>query len=261
MMVNVPIDWNETDTSAIRPQTLQVFVKRYFLLGTENTSHHLWRVPGGGGIPISTLEFEAVSVVSALNGSVSIYATDKRSVGRSSLLECPTSIVANFSACIPFIQQNQYRLKHNTYTNTARDLQYVLRVVASQRSSSSISFKPRVVLMGSSQGTYLLQRYLHLMEENEPVDAVILDSVLPTDITRLLYGDRYLNYVFLDLFTRCGKDAGGCARFFEDNNPLRALYTYTINSDIGHQTSCLTLFNTSAEEIGKKVTTRLCPRT
>lgn len=193
-------------------------------------------------------------MVSALNGSVSIYATDKRSVGRSSLLECPTSIVTNFSACIPFIQQNQYRLKHNTFTNTARDLQYVLRVVAGERQAWSSGFKPRVVLMGSSQGTYLLQRYLHLMEQDDQVDAVILDSVLPTDITRLVYGDRYLNYIFLDLFTRCAQDYDGCAKYFEEGNPMRSLYTYSINADIGRDFSCLTQLNTTAEELGKKVT-------
>ncbi|CAF4284292.1 unnamed protein product, partial [Rotaria sp. Silwood2] len=64
---------------------------------------------GGGGIPISSLKQEAVLVVSTLKGLASIYATDKRGVGNSSLLECPTSIVLNFLACLPFIQQHQYR--------------------------------------------------------------------------------------------------------------------------------------------------------
>jgi pimeloyl-ACP methyl ester carboxylesterase len=206
---------------------------------------------GGGGIPISTLEFEAISVVAALNGSVSVYATDKRGVGLSSLLECPTSIVANFTACLPFITQNRYRLKHNTFTNTARDLQYVLKVTAARQ--ESVAPRPRVVLMASSQGTYLVQRYLHLMEENEPVDAIILDAVLPTDITRLAYGDTYLNYIFLDLFTRCAQDQHGCASNFEDANPIRALYTYKMDADFQQGFSCLASLNTTSEELGKKV--------
>ena len=206
---------------------------------------------GGGGIPISVLEFEAISVVPALNGSISVYATDKRGVGLSSLLECPRSIVANFSACLPFIAQNQHRLKHNTFTNTARDLQYVLKVTAPRQESDTL--KPRVVLMASSQGTYLAQRYLHLMEENESVDAIILDAVLPTDITRLVYGDSYLNYMFLDLFARCAQDHQGCASNFEDANPIRALYTYKMNADFQKESSCLASLNTTSEEVGKKV--------
>ena len=189
--------------------------------------------------------------MAALNGSVSVYATDKRGVGLSSPLECPTSIVANFSACLPFIAQNQYRLKQNTYTNTARDLQYALKVTAIRQ--ESVIPKPRVVLMASSQGTYLVQRYLHLMEENEPVDAIILDAVLPTDITRLVYGDTYLNYIFLDLFTRCAQDQQGCASNFEGANPIRALYTYKMDADFQQGLSCLASLNTTTEELGKKV--------
>ena len=137
---------------------------------------------GGSGLPVSVLESEAVDVVSKLNGSISIYVTDKRGVGESSLLDCP-AIMINFSACLPYIEQNRYRLRHNTYTNTARDLQYILRVLARERISMASVFKPRVILMGSSQGTYLLQRYLHLMNRDDLVDAIILDSVLPTDTT------------------------------------------------------------------------------
>lgn len=46
MMIRVPIDWNEKNVSNIQTNTLQVFVKRYFLFGTQNISHHLWRIPG-----------------------------------------------------------------------------------------------------------------------------------------------------------------------------------------------------------------------
>ena len=191
-----------------------------------------------------------MAVVTALNGAVSIYATDKRSVGNSSFLDCPSSLVTNFSACKPFIQQNQARLKANTFTNTARDLQYVVKVVANQRPRNSTQ---RTILMGSSQGTYLLQRLLHLIDENDPIDAIILDSVLPTDITRLIYTDTYFNYILLDLFTRCTLDQQGCANKFENSNPMRALYTYKMNDDFQHNSSCLALFNVTSVDLGKKV--------
>ena len=251
MFLNVPINWNSTNLTTCT-QTIEIFVKRYFLAGYENHSHHLWRIPGGGGIPISTLQFEAISVVSALNGSVSIYVTDKRGVGNSSYLECPKSIVQNFTACLPYIKENEYRLKQNTYTNTARDLEYVLKVVMG-KDRRNLQANQRVILMPSSQGTYLIQRYLQVTEDHEQVDGVIFDSVLPNDIVRLVHGDKYLNYIFLDLFTRCAQDTEGCANYFEDRNPLRALYTYKINEDLPDNSSCLYLLQTNTTDLANKV--------
>jgi pimeloyl-ACP methyl ester carboxylesterase len=198
------------------------------------------------------MEFEAISVVSALNGSLSIYVTDKRGVGQSSYLECPTSIIKNFTACLPYIRENDYRLKQNTYTNTAHDLEYVLNVVMG-KNRENLKVNQRVILMPSSQGTYLIQRYLQVTENAEQVDAVIIDSVLPSDITRLIPGDKYLNYIFLDLFTRCSQDNEGCAKYFEDHNPLRALYTYKMNEDLQDSSSCLYLLKTNTTDLANKV--------
>jgi hypothetical protein len=43
MFLNVPINWNNLTNCT---QTIEIYVKRYFLSGYENTSHHLWRIPG-----------------------------------------------------------------------------------------------------------------------------------------------------------------------------------------------------------------------
>jgi hypothetical protein len=45
MFLNVPINWNSTNFTTCT-ETIQIFVKRYFLSGYQNTSHHLWRIPG-----------------------------------------------------------------------------------------------------------------------------------------------------------------------------------------------------------------------
>ena len=156
------------------------------------------------------------------------------------------------TACLPYIQENQYRLKQNTFTNTAHDLEYILNVVMG-KNRENLKPNQRVVLMASSQGTYLIQRYLYVTENAEQVDAVILDSVLPTDITRLVNGDKYLNYMFLDLFTRCSQDEEGCAKYFEDKNPIRALYTYKMNEDLQDNSSCLYLLNTNTTDMANKV--------
>ncbi|CAF5138208.1 unnamed protein product, partial [Rotaria sp. Silwood1] len=173
-------------------------------------------------------------------GSISIYVTDKRGVGKSSLLEYPTSIVKNFTACLSYIREYKYCLKQNTFTDTTFDLESILKVIIGNN-HQYLNTTQRVILMGSSQGTYPLQRYLHITEDNEQVDAVIFDFVLPTDITRLIHGDKYLNYIFLDLFTCCSQDEQGCAKYFEDKNPMRALYTYKMNEDFQTNSSCLYL--------------------
>jgi len=111
----------------------------------------------------------------------------------------------------------------------------------------------RIVLMPSSQGTYLIQRYLHVTENAEQVDAIILDTVLPSDTTGLIHGDEYLNYIFLDLFTRCSQDEEGCAKYFEDKNPMRALYSYKINEDLQDNSSCLYLLHTNTTDLANKV--------
>jgi hypothetical protein len=49
MYLNVPINWNTKNLTNCT-QTIEIFVKRYFLAGSQNLSHHLWRIPGGGGI-------------------------------------------------------------------------------------------------------------------------------------------------------------------------------------------------------------------
>ncbi|CAF3032294.1 unnamed protein product [Rotaria sp. Silwood2] len=247
MFVNVPIDWNTTTNLTTCTETIRIFIKRYFIKESKNTGHQLWRIAGGGGIPISTLESEAIRVVSKYNGAISIYATDKRGVGESDGLECPISIFLNFSSCLSYIKEHQYRLKHNTFTNMARNLQYVLKVVSNRQTLKS---NQRVILMGSSQGTYLLQRYLHLIENERQIDGVILDSVVPTDFIDLIKYDKYVDYMFLDLLLRCAHDKQGCANKFEDQNPLRAAYTYKINEEIQGNLSCLSSLNTTSIEIG-----------
>ncbi|CAF3638375.1 unnamed protein product [Rotaria sp. Silwood1] len=235
MYLNVPSNWNKTNLTTCT-QTIEIFVKRYSLLGYENMSHHLWRIPGGGGIPVSTLEFETVRVVNALNGSISIYVTDKQGV-----------------ACLPYIRENEYRLKQKIFTNTAFDLEYILKVII-DNNRQYLNSNQCVILKGSSQSTYLLQRYIHITEDNEQVDEVILDSILLTDITRLIHRDKYLNYIFLDLFTRCSQDDYGCAQYFEDNHPRRALYTYKMNADFQTNSSCLFfLLKITTEDIAKKI--------
>jgi hypothetical protein len=46
MFVNVPIDWNDNKNFTTCTETIQIFIKRYFIAGTENTAHQLWRIAG-----------------------------------------------------------------------------------------------------------------------------------------------------------------------------------------------------------------------
>lgn len=132
----------------------------------------------------------------------------------------------------------------------ARDLYYVLSIVANRK---NLVANQRIILMGSSQGTYVLQRYLHLIANEKQIDAIILDSVVPTDYIDFPRYDRNLDFIFQDLFIRCAQDTNNCAGKFENHNPLQALYTYKINEDLQENTSCLALLNTNSRDMGIRV--------
>ena len=45
--------------------------------------------------------------------------------------------------------------------------------------------------------------------------------------------------MFLNLFTPCSQYEQGCAKYFEDKNPIRAPYNYEINGNLQINSSCL----------------------
>ena len=133
-------------------------------------------LPGGNGVPSSTLQSTAVSVVGnfgAAGYAVEMFLLDKRGTGASSFVGCPppsaaataagigNTFLGNFSACLDFFVQNataKERLRVNSYDNAARDLGFAISAVG------RVSSTQRRMLAGSSQGTYLIQRYLHFFE-------------------------------------------------------------------------------------------------
>ncbi|CAF1568851.1 unnamed protein product, partial [Rotaria sordida] len=55
------------------------------------------------------------------------------------------------------------------------------------------------------------------------------------------------------LFTRCSQDEQECSIYFQDNYPIRALYTYKMNEDFQTNSSCLYQLNITREDIDKKM--------
>ncbi|CAF3729201.1 unnamed protein product [Rotaria sp. Silwood1] len=157
-------------------------------------------------IVVANMDNNDVSVLLGYgNGSFSNQMTYSTGYGPSSvavadfnndtIAKKDVGIIATRIACLPYIRENEYRLKQKIFTNTAFDFEYIFKVIT-DNNRQYLNSNQCVILMGSSQGTYLLQRYIHITKDNEQVDEVILDSILLTDITRLIHRDKYLNYIF-----------------------------------------------------------------
>jgi len=204
--IAVPYDWdNLADT-----RTLTAFVQKVFvdLAPGSPTPPQLWYLPGGNGVPSSTLQSTAISVVgnfAAAGYNLEMYLVDKRGTGKSSYIGCPASttntFLGNFSECLNYLKNNataRERLRVNSYDNAARDVGAALDAIGLDSPAQ------RRMLAGSSQGTYLIQRYLHFHPGQ--VDAIVLDApVGPDQFTvplNVLGIPRALAYAF----EVCGRD-------------------------------------------------------
>jgi len=83
--------------------------------------------------------------------------------------------------------------------------------------------------MGTSQSSYYTQRLL-LIAEPGLLDGAILDSVLPSDVSKIPQSEAIANHVGLDLMTRCAQDPN-CASHFPQSNPIRTLYELRLDYD------------------------------
>jgi pimeloyl-ACP methyl ester carboxylesterase len=215
--VAVPLDWNPDALSYC--STINIFVKRIYFSDVENADpapKQVWWIPGGGGVPSSTLEDVISAILPATRALIDFFIFDKRGVGQSAFIECPDGSAASSDVdtfvqkCLPYARSIRDRLKVNTFTNTAKDMSYIMQSVASAH-----KLKSQVFVIGSSQGSYLAQRLLHVVPTGLIDGGVILDSVLAVDITKVSRTDEALNLAMLSFFSRCTGDSFCSGKFVE----------------------------------------------
>ncbi|CAF0986104.1 unnamed protein product [Didymodactylos carnosus] len=213
--ISVPLDWNNSTTS----ETISIFVRRIYAdQPNKPNTKQLWQLGGGAAVPGSVLESTAVQIIQSIaqifpQGSIDIYLYDKRGTGKSSWLDCTLEdFLYNFAGCITVALKHHNRIKHNTYTNTAKDLKYLIDLSAANN---------EVYVMGMSNGAYLAQRYLTIAPFQS--NGIILDSFPPPDRTQILLQNINIDFTGLDIMVKCSQD-NFCSQMFYDNNPIRALY-------------------------------------
>jgi pimeloyl-ACP methyl ester carboxylesterase len=139
---------------------------------------------------------------------------DKRGTGGSSFVDCPPQTGANgtiagangffgadfVTACMGTVDPE--RLRVNSYDNAARDLGAAIGTVGRAAPGQ------RRLLMGGSQGTYLIQRYMHYHQGQ--VDAITLDAPIGPDLFTVVGNAEGIPRVLTYALEQCTLDPG-CA--------------------------------------------------
>ena len=102
-----------------------------------------------------------------------------------------------YDSCFDYLASNDSarRIFNSvTYTNTALDIKSTVDVLTDWTS------RQEVFVMGSSNGAYLVQRYMMLAPDQ--ADAIILDALLPPDLFRLIQNENNMNTLGLDVMGR-----------------------------------------------------------
>jgi pimeloyl-ACP methyl ester carboxylesterase len=180
----------------------------------------VWWLPGGAGNPTSAAGFDdiAASIVAQLPAVV-MYLPDKRGTGQSSFFSCspPSLFLTDLGACFAQLRASddaQDRLATTSYTNTARDMLFLINATR-----MAVSPSQQVVVVGNSNGGFLAQRMMALLPTTSTsagrplIDAVILNSAPPANGFNISEGFVTADSVALGVVAACQADAACAARF------------------------------------------------
>ncbi|MCC7535959.1 MAG: alpha/beta fold hydrolase [Deltaproteobacteria bacterium] len=165
--IAVPLDWDDPSSA-----TLTLFVKRFVV---PDSTGQIWLLHGGPGLNARGFE-NALDLIMAVAPGLDVYLVDHRGGGASTPLSCPqledvtdlsALTEADFAGCVEHLLETQPDLlRATTPTAAGHDL---AALIATVREPGD-----RVVVYGSSYGTYWAHRYLQLYPDQP--DAVVLDG-------------------------------------------------------------------------------------
>jgi len=189
--IDVPLDWSRPEG-----QRANFFVKR--VKGRAPGPHkQLWLLQGGPGGAGNGFE-RAVALFQQIGEDVDLYIPDHRGTGRSTLLDCPSTIGAT-ARCATELEAQWGREALATFSTTtaARDLGYAIEKTRAPKQETHI--------YGVSYGTYLAQRYLQIFP-TQPT-SVVLDSVCQAGLCSLLRHAYWSDRAAQRFWADCKNDA------------------------------------------------------
>lgn len=211
----VPLNWDDNTSQKIQHTVIRIQSK-------NPAKGQIWLLDGGpGGSGVAYLDQEQLALFDSENWD--IYIPVHRGTGGPDALTCSTPSeqddeIAQIRACFTQLQQ-QYgdSLQYFNAYGAARDLGSAI--------SKTSQPADKVIVFGSSYGTYWAQRYLQFYPDQ--ADAVILDGILDlgSDIEREFIHQDDVGASLLKLCdenTRCRNELGRPAAQL-----LRDIYTRT----------------------------------
>ncbi|GLE02731.1 hypothetical protein PINS_up019093 [Pythium insidiosum] len=164
-------------------KTIELFVKRVRPASntTAPATKAMWSVQGGPGFSSERLEGMMKALYGMLDGTTNIYTLDHRGTGRSFFLNCraaqaftpgsPGGVNVDFLEFPDCVKDVLFQIDNQTaafsVTSAAKDVEYVI---------GNINTENDVFVHGSSYGTYLVERVMHLAPSQ--VRGYILDGVV-----------------------------------------------------------------------------------
>ncbi|KAG2783006.1 hypothetical protein JG687_00006148 [Phytophthora cactorum] len=225
--------------------TIELFVKRKLATPgakqKEMTHKSVWLLAGGPGASSADLEIAMLEIYALSKRSVDVYTMDHRGTGRSSFLECVAAqataegspggaelVLQELPYCVEdILHQIDDHTEAFSVTSAARDLVYLLDGFGNNTESSGGG---EVYLYGTSYGTYLVERVMHVAPPQ--VKGYILDGVVseagPGPDTRLFFShwDRNILAPTRRFFDLCVKQQATCPlqlNVDEDKDVLNAV--------------------------------------
>ncbi|MFK7984684.1 MAG: alpha/beta fold hydrolase [Sandaracinaceae bacterium] len=222
--VELPLDWDALDGP-----TYPVVVRR---IPGATPSRHLWILVGGPGGDADSWEPFAQRMVQA-DPRLTVYLFHQRGTGRSGRLACPMQESARSPGGVNVVEEEHAAciaaltlrwgdaLPHISATASARDLAFLVEQVREPGED--------VIVLGSSYGTYLANRYLQVAET--PPTAVVMSAIVTPDVA---YPDTPATFeaASREVFAACGEDAYCSARLGSD--PAATFEALLTRLDEGH---------------------------
>ncbi|GMG14831.1 unnamed protein product [Phytophthora fragariaefolia] len=230
--VEVPLCHPEICTSS---KMIKLFVKRKLAIAGTNEQQKkhksLWLLAAGPGASSADCELERyfllelgmVLMYALLDSSVDVYTVDHRGTGRSSPLDCvatqamaegspngPSISLTELPYCIKdVLQQIDGHTEAFSVASAARDLIYLIQGLEEDETVTE-----EVYLYGTSYGTFLVERIMHLAPTQ--VKGYILDGVVseagPDPDTRTFFShwDHNILASSRRFFELCLQQQGTC---------------------------------------------------